>query len=277
MVQDVNVVLVEDEPDYLEVLELFLDRKLPEFVEISSFLEPDDALEYITDEVDVIVSDLDMPGMNGLELYEEVRKKVGEEAMQNAGEKIPEDLLEEVSEDTLGNVLKETSDVPFILHTGKGSEELAGKAIDAGIDGYVMKSEENQYKKLSGKIMEHSIQSVIETRYERLQPLGNAVVNSNIPFLVIDEEIDIHFSNDVLLNQLGYTFDELVGEEPSKINDIPEEDYDKEDDLWSFEDVKFYSKDGETKFKADSYLIANISEHEGFRVALAYSFHEIEA
>lgn len=58
--------------------------------------------------IDCIVSDYEMPEMDGLEFLEAVRE--------------------------------EHPTLPFVLHTGKGSEEIAAKAINAGVDAYYQKA-----------------------------------------------------------------------------------------------------------------------------------------
>ena len=58
--------------------------------------------------VDCIVSDYEMPGMDGLELFDALRGR--------------------------------GIDCPFILYTGKGSEEIASEAISRGVTDYIQKS-----------------------------------------------------------------------------------------------------------------------------------------
>jgi DNA-binding NtrC family response regulator len=63
-----------------------------------------------TQDIDCIVSDYEMPEQNGLEFLESVRE--------------------------------EYEDIPFILFTGKGSEEIASQAISAGVTDYLQKGVE---------------------------------------------------------------------------------------------------------------------------------------
>ena len=70
---------------------------------------------------DCIVSDYDMPGLNGVEFLETVRERY--------------------------------PDLPFILFTGKGSEEIASDAISAGVSDYLQKKGgTDQYVILSNRI-----------------------------------------------------------------------------------------------------------------------------
>jgi PAS domain S-box-containing protein len=74
------------------------------------------------DEFDCIVSDYEMPGQNGIELLETVRK--------------------------------DYSDLPFVLYTGKGSEEVASDAISKGVTDYLQKGTgTEQYELLANRII----------------------------------------------------------------------------------------------------------------------------
>jgi len=70
-------------------------------------ISPEEALEVLKEEsFDCIVSDYSMPGMNGVEFANEAirRKKI-----------------------------------PFIIYTGKGSDEVAEEAFATGVDDYLRK------------------------------------------------------------------------------------------------------------------------------------------
>lgn len=68
----------------------------------------EEALKYLQDtEPDIVLTDLHMPGLNGLELVERIRD--------------------------------DSSSLPVILMTAKGSEDIAAQALKAGAAGYVPK------------------------------------------------------------------------------------------------------------------------------------------
>ena len=107
MATTIRVLLVDDEPDLADMAALFLERER-EMFETRAETNPDDVLSHLdADEFDCVVSDYDMPTMNGLELLDAVRES--------------------------------HPDLPFILFTGKGSEEIASEAISAGVSGYLQK------------------------------------------------------------------------------------------------------------------------------------------
>jgi PAS domain S-box-containing protein len=104
---EISVLHVEDDPAFADLATRFLeadDGGAPLSVETET--DPEAAVERSA-QVDCVVSDYDMPGLDGLAVLERVR------------ERDPE--------------------VPFILLTGRGSEEIAARAISAGVTDYLRK------------------------------------------------------------------------------------------------------------------------------------------
>jgi len=117
----IRVLHVDDEPGFAEMVADYLEREDRSFTVITT-TDPSDGLDELFENgADCIVSDYNMPGMNGLELLKEVRKQ--------------------------------HPNLPFILFTGKGSEEIASKAIAAGVTDYLQKeSGTDQYTVLANRI-----------------------------------------------------------------------------------------------------------------------------
>jgi CheY-like chemotaxis protein len=104
---DVRVLHVDDEPRFVEMAATHLERQDPE-LSVTTETDPVASLDRLAEQrVDCVVSDYDMPDVDGLELLRRVRER--------------------------------DEDLPFVLFTGKGSEEVAAKAIDAGVDAYLRK------------------------------------------------------------------------------------------------------------------------------------------
>jgi DNA-binding NarL/FixJ family response regulator len=102
----ISVLYVDDEKVLRDTLKLFLERD-PD-IRVTSVPSATEALELIRKTYfDVIISDYEMPVMNGIEFLKKVRKKY--------------------------------PGFPFIIFTGKGREEIVIEAINNGVDFYVKK------------------------------------------------------------------------------------------------------------------------------------------
>ncbi|PSP89924.1 HTR-like protein, partial [Halobacteriales archaeon QS_4_66_20] len=108
MSNSIQILHVDDDPDFGDLVATFLERENEEF-EVIQKTSAGDALDRLDRDagVDCIISDYDMPGKNGIDFLEAVR------------DEFPE--------------------LPFILFTGKGSEEVASDAISAGATDYLQK------------------------------------------------------------------------------------------------------------------------------------------
>ncbi|MDO9538408.1 MAG: PAS domain S-box protein [Methanocalculus sp.] len=116
-----SVLYVDDDPSLLEIGKIFLERAGDITVTLSQ--DPVLAVEKIRmNRFDAIISDYQMPGMNGIELLVRVRE----------------------SGDT----------TPFIIFTGKGREEVVIEALNNGADHYVQKggNPKAQFAELTHKI-----------------------------------------------------------------------------------------------------------------------------
>jgi len=118
----IRLLHVDDDPAFLDVAAAFLERD-PHPLDVVSVSDARAALDRLREgDVDCVVSDYDMPEMDGLSFLDAVR----------------EDL----------------PDLPFILFTGKGSEEIASEAISRGVTDYLQKrTGTDQYTVLSNRIV----------------------------------------------------------------------------------------------------------------------------
>lgn len=137
MSSSVRVLHVDDEPGLADMVATFLERENDRFT-IETAQRASEGLERFTKkDFDCIVSDYEMPDKNGIELLKRVR------------ENYPQ--------------------LPFILFTGKGSEEIASEAISAGVSDYLQKdSGTEQYallaNQISNLVAQYQAEAKLETR-----------------------------------------------------------------------------------------------------------------
>ncbi|GAB7013052.1 hybrid sensor histidine kinase/response regulator [Halolamina salina] len=117
----IRVLHVDDDRDLAALTATFLERE-NDRISVETAADADEALERIGEDVDCVVADYELPGRSGIELLEAVRA--------------------------------DYPDLPFVLYTGKGSEEIASDAISAGVTDYLQKdSGTGQYAVLANRIV----------------------------------------------------------------------------------------------------------------------------
>jgi len=176
MDNNINILLVDDEPSLLTQAKIFLEREKEE-INIITALSAEKALDLFDDDIDVIVSDYQMPVMNGLEFLEEVRKK-------------------------------REIDIPFIMFTGKGREEVAMKALNLGADRYIQKGGDpkSQFNVLAQAISQEFLHYQVEKKFELTK---NSVDKANTGIFWIDPDGKFVYTNQKVEEILGYSEAEL--------------------------------------------------------------------
>ncbi|KKF39236.1 HTR-like protein [Halorubrum saccharovorum] len=184
MSERIDVLHVDDDPSVLDLTEAYLEREL-ESVAVTSVTEPSAALDRLAEEeFDCVVSDYDMPGANGLELFEAIHA--------------------------------EHSKLPFVLYTGKGSEEIASQALNAGVTGYFQKGGPEQLRRLANRVK----QAVDEHRTREIADRYSTVIDAlGYPVYVVDETGVFRFVNEPFAALTGYDREEIVGSKPGLIKD----------------------------------------------------------
>lgn len=181
----IRVLHVDDEPAFAEMVVEFLEREDDRLTVETATSAAEGLAQVAENEVDCIVSDYDMPDTNGIEFLETVREAY--------------------------------PDLPFILFTGNGSEEVASDAISAGATDYFQKeSDTSQYELLATRVrnsVEHRRQERDLARYETIvQAAGDGVYT-------LDTDGYFTTVNDHIVEQTGYSRGELLGSHVSLLLD----------------------------------------------------------
>jgi PAS domain S-box-containing protein len=141
MPTEIRVLHVDDEPDFADLSSTFLEQEDDRFT-VETAYNSSEGLDRLDSTIHCVVSDYDMPGTNGIEFLEQVRQEFPE--------------------------------LPFILFTGKGSEEIASDAISADVTDYLQKSsEKEQFTILANRILNAVEKYRTEQRLERQNDLFN--------------------------------------------------------------------------------------------------------
>ena len=182
----IRVLHVDDQADFAELTATALERE-DDRLSVEAVTSGDEVLERLTDGVDCVVSDYDMPGRNGIEVLEAIRERY--------------------------------PDLPFILFTGKGSEEVASEAISAGVTDYLEKEGGlSQYTVLANRIRnavdQYRSKRALEDSQRRLSLF---VEQSPLGVVEWDEEFRIVSLNDAAEEILGYAESEVRGDSWERI------------------------------------------------------------
>ena len=168
-IEDITVLVVDDSEFFASLTADQLETKHGMAARTTS--NPETALDEVdTLDVDVIVSDYDMPEMDGLSFYERVAETA--------------------------------PDMPFILLTGRTDGDIASEAISAGIDDYLQKeavAERNDFEVLANRIENVVSQRKARQKYELVvdnTPGGIAQVRRDGTIMAANETVAESFDTE---------------------------------------------------------------------------------
>ena len=233
----ISVLHVDDDPDFGDLVKTFLSRN--DDLEVSTVTSAATALERLEEgTVDCVVSDYEMPTMDGLEFLAAVRVR--------------------------------DTDLPFILFTGKGSEEIASEAISAGVTDYLRKGiGTERYAILANRIRngvsEYRANRALAEREERFRKLTETAPNA---ILTLDSASTIVYANPAVEDVFGYAPGEVIDEPIQML--MPEEYRDRHQEA-----VERYLETGErqTDWHERKFHAPHKAGHE---IEISISFFEFE-
>ncbi len=189
----ISILYVDDEPALLEIGRIFLEKS--EGLTVSTCVSADEAIELIQhQEFDAIVSDYQMPGMNGLQFLQHLRKT--------------------------GN------QTPFIIFTGKGREDVVIEALNSGADFYLQKGGDpkSQFAELSNTILYAVAKRRSEIKLAHSYELMRYIIeHNNAAVAVHDMDMNYIFVSQQYLETYGVTSMDVIGRNHYDVfPDLPE-------------------------------------------------------
>ena len=178
---EIRVLHVDDERDFGEIVSMHLER-IHDEIAVTSVGSAQAGLDRLDAEsFDCVVSDHDMPTMDGLEFLRRVREKY--------------------------------PDLPFVLFTGKGNEEIASDAISAGVTEYLQKDVgTDQYTVLANRIERAVGERRAKTALEESERMLSTLI-SNLPGMVYrarnEPDWPMEFVSDGADDLVGYSAEAL--------------------------------------------------------------------
>jgi PAS domain S-box-containing protein len=170
--EPINILHIDDDEDQRAFLKVFVEGD--DSIRVTSTSDPETVLELAsTGAYDCLVSDYDMPLVNGVELAKRVRER---------------------------------SRIPIIIYTGKGSEEIAEAAFAAGIDEYIRKEDSPAHY----QVMRKRIRHVVEERRNE-ESYRNVFENAGDAIFIHTLDGELLDVNDVACQRLRYSKLEILG------------------------------------------------------------------
>jgi PAS domain S-box-containing protein len=181
----IRVLLVDDRPDVAELTATYLER-VGEDVSVAVEESAEAGLQRLEREsFDAVVSDYEMPERDGLEFLADVRER--------------------------------SPDLPFVLFTGKGNEEIASEAISAGVTDYLQKGTgtgTEQYEVLANRVenavAQHRAERQAEEAHEQMQRMYSRITDA---FYALDDDWTITYVNEQAAAFFDRDPDDLEGED----------------------------------------------------------------
>jgi len=200
----ISILLVDDEKSILEITKIFLEREGG--INVDTVISAEEGFSRLeSGDYDVIISDYDMPGMDGIFFLKELRAR--------------------------------GDNTPFIMFTGRGRESVAIEALNSGATFYLQKGGDpmSQFADLRNAIIQTAQRKFAEEEVLKARDFLNNIINSIAdPVFVKDHEHRWILLNDAYCELMGNPRDQLLNRTDHDF--FPK---DKADIFWRKDDIVF--------------------------------------
>ncbi|KAA9399699.1 response regulator [Haloarcula sp. CBA1130] len=172
VVSGITVLCVDDEPSYADLIATHLERN-DEAIDATGVTSATDGLSYLDEhDVDCIISDYNMPGIDGLEFLEAVRAR--------------------------------DPDIPFLLFTSQGSESLASEAVTAGVTDYIQKTHGSQQYAVLAQRVRNAVERVrAKTTADTVQERTTRILDAMNDAVLVSVTDSVVYANPAAVDLFG--------------------------------------------------------------------------
>ena len=229
VLKTLKILYVEDEQNIRREIKLNLNNFFEDFI---IAVDGEDGLEkFYNNDIDIIITDIEMPNLNGLDMVSQIREK-------------------------------EKNDVPVIITTAFNEIEYLEKSLDLCVDGYIAKPFkvtkllETIYK-VSAKIINKRLQKEL------------ADINKNLELKVKEKVSELREKDKIMLNQsryalMGEMIDAIAHQWKQPLNIINLIAIMIDDSCEEKIEEKFCKETSEKIFNQVEHLTQTLDEFRGF-------------